>query len=906
MPALNLQTAEPPHPYRRLVWLIYAAAIALRIWRYICGDFSGENAIMGQMASDWLYGEVPLFFYGQSHMGGWDTLLSAPLIAIFGPSAWIINLWPPLISMGVMVICHRLFKLMLPPAGVLAGLIYLAVPPTYWLFYSGYAQTHNTICILLEALLMLLTIRFWKHKDPGVWLYAVLGLIAGAGFYLNFQMGVGIIACASFILVFCWRKLKPLKVAATVAGAIVGLMPLILFELQRGGEHVGVLNSFSWRFALEHWRPLITNALPIILGFHGPSVQCKVGATSLMWGPYLILCGMFLFGMVLLIKQGLAKERRHTLLPVMLGLTSIAVVLFSEYGRVLGGFHQTYLFSMYLMLPFAWGAFAGRLTRRTLAVSLTLSCLLAGLNFYNYDNFCVHNLRLLSRPFYLENKERAYLDRMALVKKAGVEAMYTRSADPYIFYGRRHTITANHYNERNARKSFQVDMHLDPMFYADGKILNSSELLGLEYQTTQLGRRKGFWHFKLPSGADRVLDLPLATARTLKGDDLGGVITDRNASTMYTSHTGARPGQGFVLDLGREMRVAGFSLVPNHYNDSPGGLKVEAAGEDGEFKLIREVKGYWGPFYLSGPHPVLKARHPRTDCYFPTRNLRYLRLTNLSKSRFCFTVRDILLFGPDKQAAKNPGWKNSISRALELIDQKGYETVYADTWAAAWIKYHLPDVFTIAGNVNQDNYGYALPRLDDHWMLKPGPKSALLVEPKYSAAILQSLRRSWIPAQKTALGSLDLIELAGQRSGGEVEIKGISSNVDKEAARDLLKPGGDRWASQKNQSPEAYLRLDLGSPKPVLGLELQSPGYPKDYPRTLLVEASRDGLNWRKVKAEPVLPLSFSGQVLLVEPGKINLFRLEKGLKARYLRLRVKGDGSPYWWSVEKVRLFEP
>ena len=132
-----------PRVYALWVGLIYALAVGLRAWRYICGDLSPENAVMGKVARDWLFGETPLFFYGQSHMGTWDTLLSAPLIALFGPSAWIINLWPPILSLGVMYFCHRMLVRVLPPAGVLAGLCYMAVPPAYWLFYSGYAQTQQ-------------------------------------------------------------------------------------------------------------------------------------------------------------------------------------------------------------------------------------------------------------------------------------------------------------------------------------------------------------------------------------------------------------------------------------------------------------------------------------------------------------------------------------------------------------------------------------------------------------------------------------------------------------------------------------------------------------------------------------------------------------------------------------------
>ena len=118
---------------------------------------------------------------------------------------------------------------------------------------------------------MLLTAKFWESDDPGLWLYILLGLIPGAGFYLNFQMGSAILPCALFILLFCWRKLKPLKVAATLAMTLLGLAPMIVFNLDKGGgEHLGILGALGWRYFEVAWQPFLGNSLPLLLGFTRP------------------------------------------------------------------------------------------------------------------------------------------------------------------------------------------------------------------------------------------------------------------------------------------------------------------------------------------------------------------------------------------------------------------------------------------------------------------------------------------------------------------------------------------------------------------------------------------------------------------------------------------------------------
>ena len=894
-----------PRLYMQFVGLIYTVAVGLRAWRYICGDMSSENAVMGKMARDWLFGEVPYFFYGQSHMGGWDTLLSAPLIALFGPSVWIINLWPPLISLGVMVICHRVMVRILPPAGVLAGLCYMAVPPAYWMFYTGYTQTHNSLCIMLEALLMLLTARFWEQDNPKLGLYIALGLVSGAGFYLNFQMGAAILPCAVFIVLFTWRKFKPLKVAATLAAAVLGLMPMIIFNMNAGGEHLGILSVFSWRYFGVGWQPFIGNAVPLILGFQRPPVQCQAGVIGPMWEAYAVLGAMLLAGMLALIWRGASKERRLAWLPVMLGLTNAAIVLFSSWGRVLSGFHQAYLFTLYLMLPFAWGAFCMLLANRRLTVPLVLSAGLMGLHAYNYNNFCVHGFRLISGPFHVSGYDARLRERLRELRSKGVKSVYTKPAPPLSYYAHRSPLVVNPYEEGKARDSFLADADSNPMFYGLA-IEGSLEFMGLEYETVKLADKTGYWKFKLPKDAGRVVQAPEARATRLDGADLGRALTDRDVNTMFSTFGKAKDGQGFVLDLGREMDLAGFSLVPNKYNDSPSGLRVEAAGEDGRFSIIREMRGYWGPFYLSGPHPVLKARHARADCYFPANKVRYLRLTHMGASHAYWTVREMILYGPDGEGGAEPNWQESSAKALELIRQKGFSTVYADTWAAGPVKYNLPEVMTLGGNTGQDDYGHIYPPIDEDWMLKAGPDSAILSETKYSPNIMARLDQADIPAHKKALGALDLISLGKPRSGKPVPIVGITSNLNPAKAKALITPGRGRWTSGKRQEPGAYLELDLGAPKDVASLVLSSPDHPNDYPRGLAAELSLDGAVWQETKIRQTMPLCYNGQVLLTKPGPINRYRIETSQKTRFIRLRARGDGAGFWWSVQKVEVFSP
>ena len=179
-----------------------------------------------------------------------------------------------------------------------------------------------------------------------------------------------------------------------------------------------------------------------------------------------------------------------------------------------------------------------------------------------------------------------------------------------------------------------------------------------------------------------------------------------------------------------------------------------------------------------------------------------------------------------------------------------------------------------------------------------------MVEPKYSADIMRRLAQASIPADLQKLGALDFITLESPARGKTVPIEEIGSNLNPELARGLMTPEHGRWTSGKPQDHSAYLELDLGEPLELGALVLRNPNHPDDYARELTLQISLDGENWRDAPIWQSLPLCFGGQTLFTKPGGVNWYGFPQGLKARYLRLSPKGDGGPFWWSVESVEGF--
>lgn len=130
-----------------------------------------------------------------------------------------------------------------------------------------------------------------------------------------------------------------------------------------------------------------------------------------------------------------------------------------------------------------------------------------------------------------------------------------------------------------------------------------------------------------PEGADHILDPKDWKAFNLSGQDLGQVLQDGDLTTGFNTVGPDPDGQGLLLDLGGEALVGGFALVPQDFQDVPAGLKIETAGLDKAFQVIREdwpVKEIlvFGPNGISTdlPWPEAADRLLKTIQASPLRN----------------------------------------------------------------------------------------------------------------------------------------------------------------------------------------------------------------------------------------------------------------------------------------------
>ena len=428
------------------------------------------------------------------------------------------------------------------------------------------------------------------------------------------------------------------------------------------------------------------------------------------------------------------------------------------------------------------------------------------------------------------------------------------------------------------------------------------QLLGIPYRFSG-----GIYHsFPPPGGVSELLNPKSWRAFSLERRELGTVLQDGDLETGFNTQGDNPDGQGFWLDLGHEEIVGGLALIPKNYQEVPAGLKIEAAGSNAPFRLLREVRGYVGPFYLSGPNPFFMYRYPRIECYFEPQAIRYLRLTQLGKIRKDWPVRELLLFGSNPAAQEIP-WSEAREQLLKVVGAHPLKNLYADAWpssviAAASLE-RKPGV--LLPTIEVDIYGSRGPSLKDPLWINPAAGNGLLVSIREAGQAAARLAASEIFFNRVPAGRHTLFILRGRAVGPAIPIVRVSSETNPREASDLaqgLSPG-KRWSSQGPQRPGMGLTLDLGVPKNVGWVSLHCPRHPRDYPRGIKADFSLDGKRWNPLATELVEPLAFTGQVLLLARGPVQRYRIHPAVTTRYVRLTLTESDPVNWWSVEAVQV---
>ncbi len=780
------------------VFALLAAGLGLRLLYLATPALDSDQAIFGLMAVHILRGELPIFQWGYHYMGTIESYVAAPLMLLFGPTRFALNLSPVLSSMLFASAAYLFAREAAGRTEALWALAFACFPPIYLVWTVVVARGAYSETLALGTLAFYSALRAVNAESAPEERRAlvVTGLALGLSFWTHFNT----VMYGSAIFLF-WLIESPslLRRAVVWAGGafLLGSAPFwygtILFHF----DTFHVTGPPGARFAPRVTR-LFGYRLPIVLGvaFDGGNAPT---VPLLSWLILPLQSAALAFVAWQARPSAPAAARRAARLLLLGVLMLFSIYLASSFSSA---DTQRYLVPLYTVLAIAPALFYSQLGRAGVVLASTLLALQAVPDFLH--------ARVLDPDALAQYRaERASESRMfEALKRLGLSAVY---ADQYwdgarfTFDSRETIIFATPFDDRSDVYLDQVDGARNAafLFHEPEGAAAFESTLRLASATYQRAAIEGFTLFHAitpaPAGAAEVRIVG-ATASHNPTDAL--LAFDRDAATRWTSLAPLRPGMWLTLDLGNEQEIAELSFLPRFAPDAPRGVRVEVSTDGTSWMKVKEAPLYWGPCSWARGRPL-----PSNDGWvvvrFAPARARFVRITQLGRDRFySWSVAEVIVRAPGPP--RNPDVPALSSDSSRLL---------ADPVAAA----RLPGaVRHWQGEVLQQ-----YEHLRDASLIRPTDR--LLVSPTEPLASGSDAR----------IGALATSTMAAD---GERVVRGARLDT-----ADLERVPPKTW---RFDAAEQQAVIDLESEDAIVGVIVSQGVAVTSFPRGLVARTSGDGASW--------------------------------------------------------------
>lgn len=232
-----------------LALVLILGAVGVRVALLIGGwpATSAEEGTFGLEAMHIAYrGAWPVFMYGQDYMGTIEAYVSAILFHLFGVSWFTLRLSMVLLFALFLVCLYFLTKLLYSPKMSLFVLALLCFGSFDMLTPQMMVVGGAVETLIFGTLLLLVATRLSLSAGEQLssgqrWLrlagFGAWGCCTGLGLWSHLLVAPFVLVSGLLLLVFCRKEIRSFAPVALLAGLIVGLLPLILYNLHAAPGH---------------------------------------------------------------------------------------------------------------------------------------------------------------------------------------------------------------------------------------------------------------------------------------------------------------------------------------------------------------------------------------------------------------------------------------------------------------------------------------------------------------------------------------------------------------------------------------------------------------------------------------------------------------------------------------------
>lgn len=785
------------NPYFLLSLILLLSGIARAIALFTPETWIDEGTV-GLMGLHAMQGEFPIFFYGQKFMGAIEAYLYGSFFLFVGPSPLTLELLPTLLSILFILLTYLLAKRIFDFKVALCSTLLLALPPTFLMFWTHEARLHYSLILIFGNLIFLLTHKILYERSPApqrlTSVCILLGILIGISWWTNYLVIVYLLPAVGLIVYrdrgIIFRK----EFYLAFFFCFLGSLPLWAFNFRHDLPILGVWEStkFSLTGLSFKLKALFANALPIILGFLPPLSKDKFELIG-----YLILGSILLAALLFYIFRnkvggisGSSKTKGGELLILLL-LSTTLIDLFAGYGSWLNEPCQRYLLPLYSAVPILVGFLLLGIWFKSKPLAVFMTSLIL---FFNLAG----NLKHTTHPFRWKDTYTIYngwiiFDSVALgkyrdneKKEAGLIHFLKTNGYSYIYAGeelrkkltfksRESIIFSDPYQEIYLKYADLVDGALNPAYlFEKEKPLFEDNLkaIGAQYRKINLGNGFILYGDFAPSFAgERMLPGGLWKGFSNSRSSPVHYAFDRDVGTAWKTEGPQDPGTYYSLDLGKIETINKISYIPDSYRDVPVGYQVAVSRDGNNWRLVSQVSQYWGPFFWSGTHPMVKIRRGRLESVFEPIPARFIKLllTGKDKNR-PWSINEMVVFSPDKERTFSYPDRKDIQALLSFLEAQRLNFVYADHWLSAVIRIKSNwKIKTIASNHYLGNNGERFPLPDLFPATRTDSKTGFVLENDYQEYFEETLRKLQVSYQTKEFGPVRLFYgLSGTEKASEI------------------------------------------------------------------------------------------------------------------------------------------